>query len=110
MFLLYRTQEFETNIKYLNNVTEMTINKINWAVAGLKANNFCGHVLLIVLTLITIQSCYCVFKICFKPSNNAKSLKAHSKRHEKTNSRLQKAYTTQNFNVRYKKGLEMPAD
>jgi hypothetical protein len=39
-----------------------------------------------------------------------KPLEAHSKRHEKTLSRLQEAYTRWNFNIVYKKGSEMPVD
>jgi cytosine/uracil/thiamine/allantoin permease len=33
-----------------------------------------NNVFIIVLTLIVTQMCYCVFKICFTPSNKIKSL------------------------------------
>jgi hypothetical protein len=39
-----------------------------------------------------------------------KPLESHSKRHEKTLSRLQEAYTRRNFNIVHKKGSKMPAD
>jgi hypothetical protein len=46
----------------------------------------------------------------FTVYSNNKPLEAHSKRHEKTLSRLQEAYTRWSFNIVYKKGSEMPAD
>jgi hypothetical protein len=39
-----------------------------------------------------------------------KPLQAHSKRHEKTLSRLQEAYTRCDFNIVYTKESELPAD
>jgi hypothetical protein len=46
----------------------------------------------------------------FTVYSDHKPLEAHSKRHEKTLSRLQEEYTRWNFNIVYKKGSEMPAD
>jgi hypothetical protein len=46
----------------------------------------------------------------FTVYSDYKPLEAHSKRHEKTLSRLQEAYTRWKFKIVYKKGSEMPAD
>jgi hypothetical protein len=46
----------------------------------------------------------------FTVYSDHKPLEANSKRHEKTLSRLQEAYTRWNFNIMYNKGSEMPAD
>jgi hypothetical protein len=78
----------------------MTINKINSAVAvalmnsksanktvdnyfnelenirlnDTKPTTSVDNMQIIVLTLFTIQSCYCMFKICFTPSHSSKPL------------------------------------
>ncbi len=46
------------------------------------------------------------FVVC----SDHKPLEAHTKRHEKTLSRLQEAYSRWNFNIVHKKGSEMPSD
>jgi hypothetical protein len=98
-YFLSNTQKFNY-YKHLNNVKAMTINNINSAVAVAVTNStsanktaedyfedleiiwlrdskkttFVDNVLIITLTLITVQSCYCVFKICFTPPHKSKPL------------------------------------
>jgi hypothetical protein len=97
---MYHTEAFETAIFYLQNVTATLINNINSAVeeALTKTKNdnktvqdyfneleqiknnkpeqitSTYNVFIIVLTLISMQICYCMFKVCFTPSHNIKPL------------------------------------
>jgi hypothetical protein len=100
LFLMYQTDAFESTIFHLKNLTAISINNINIAVEKAMAmtqsdnktvqdyfkdleqikNNNLEHsastnkVFIILLTLISLQSCYCVFKICFTPTHNINPL------------------------------------
>ena len=100
LFPTYNTEAFEATMIHLQNLTTVSINNINEAVATAMANSKSGNktvqeyfddlenirlsdntpvtsvdnVFIIVLTLIGLQSCYCMFKICFTPSHSIKPL------------------------------------
>jgi hypothetical protein len=100
MFPKYHTVEFEATLNHLKNVTAMTIDNINEAVASALANNKSGNktieqyfkdlenirlegakpmtsidnVFIIVLTFVSIATCYLLFKICFTSSHSIKPL------------------------------------
>jgi hypothetical protein len=100
MFPKYHTNEFEATLIHLKNVTSMTIDNINEAVARATANSKFGNktveqyfkdlenirldeskpitsidnVFITVLTFVSIATCYLLFKICFTSSHSIKPL------------------------------------
>jgi hypothetical protein len=99
LFPKYHTEALEATILHLQNLTAILIDNINKAVEEAMAKSHSdnkivqdylkdlgnikksetnitstNNVFIIVLTLIAIQSCYCMFKICFTSLNNIKPL------------------------------------
>ncbi len=96
LFPFYHTEEFEVSFQHLKNLTAVSIDNNNAAVATTKnmshsenktmqqyfqdlenirlsenkAVTSTDNVFIIVLSLITIQSCYFMFKQYFMPSHN----------------------------------------
>ena len=100
LFPTYHTQEFEATIIHLKNITAISIENINAAVASALANSKASNktveeyfedlesirlsdskpitsidnVFITVLTFVAIATSYCLFKICFTPSHSIKPL------------------------------------
>ena len=99
LFPSYRTDEFEATIEHLKNISAISIDHINAAVASVLASKnmstksvqdyfndlekiqlsdsellitSVNTVFYIVLAICSIASCYSLFKICFTPSHNIK--------------------------------------
>ncbi len=116
LFPTYHTQEFEQTIRHSNNEAAMTKDNISSAVTAAFINSesvnktmedyfkdlenirlsdskpatFVDNVIIFVLTFITIQSCYCMFQICFIPSHNVEPLFPTYKPREWTKRRSRK--------------------
>jgi hypothetical protein len=99
-FLKFHTNEFEATLIHLSNITEISINNINEAVATAMANSKSGNktveqyfkdlenirldenkpitsidnVFITVLAFVSIATCYFLFIICFTSSHSIKPL------------------------------------
>jgi hypothetical protein len=68
-----------------------------------------NNLLIIVLTLISVQTCYCMFKLCLMPSHNIKPLIPTYKPREWTNrsqKRKQRGTTQELTLIRHEKEIE----
>jgi hypothetical protein len=112
----YHTTEFKATLVRLRNLTALSIDNINEAVAHAMARSKSGNktveqyfkelenigleenkpltsvdnVFITVLTFVSIAACYLLFKICFTPSHSIKPLFPSHRLEEWTNKRCRK--------------------